>query len=427
MMRIRKNAKDLSNNEKKDFIAALKALKVKQVRAPDGSQISVHDQFVAIHLGVTRKFKHGTMMPFGGHNGGHGNAAFLAWHREYLRRIEIALQDISGKPDLSIPYWDWTDRDTTMKKVFVDAFLGGNGTGPDVTNAFGFFGKTVVNGPFSKANGWPIDPRVHRWRLTNPLQFGDELIRNLSDPADLPSQAQVEDLFATDKNVYEAFRRALEAGTQMHNFMHGWVGGTMVMHSSPNDPIFMLNHSNIDRIWALWQSDGHQGDSHYPYTGEPEGHNLEDSMWPWDGGGTGVTTTPDIQDLIPGYSEDVWPAHVLDCKTLDYAYVTWDRVKVLLDAAVERWRDRMGFMPDLTIHGDNFGWNSRQQLASATAFGLRLIEPNKVGNNRGHETNLVKALKHGAPGFPPMPLGGPPVPKSEVAEIAHWVDMGMPG
>src|SRR5205085_2080637 len=29
--------------------------------------------------------------------------------------------------------------------------------------------------------------------------------------------------------------------------------GTMMLPTSPNDPIFFLHHSNVDRLWAIWQ------------------------------------------------------------------------------------------------------------------------------------------------------------------------------
>ena len=425
-MRLRKNVVDLTTAEKSDFVAALKDLKAKQIAAPDGSQISAYDQFVAIHLGVTRKLKNGQLMSFGAHNGAHQNAAFLPWHREYLRRIELELQDLSNNADMTIPYWDWPNREATADEIFDDSFMGGDATGPDVVNQFGFFGRTVITGPLAKANGWPIDPRVHRRSLNNPLEFGDELIRNLRSVDELPTPEDIDNLFDSDKDDYEAFREALETDPRLHNAIHGWVGGSMGFMSSPNDPIFLLNHANIDRLWALWQTDGHGGEGFYPDAGEPEGHNQENPMWPWDGGNTGVTTVSEIQALIPNFTDEVRPVDILDCRILDYGYVPWERVKAILDGAIERWKDRTGFLPDLSVHGNNFDWDTSEKLANSMAFGVRLIEPNKVANNRGHETNLVVALKSGVPGFPRMPLGGPFLPKVEIAEIAHWIDSGMP-
>lgn len=51
------------------------------------------------------------------------------------------------------------------------------------------------------------------------------------------------------RNVLEGF-----AGVAAHNHVHGWVGGDMLLTTSPNDPAFYLNHCNVDRVWAEWQS-----------------------------------------------------------------------------------------------------------------------------------------------------------------------------
>ena len=39
----------------------------------------------------------------------------------------------------------------------------------------------------------------------------------------------------------------------MHNRVHVWVGGGMAPGSSPNDPVFFLNHCFVDKIWHDWQ------------------------------------------------------------------------------------------------------------------------------------------------------------------------------
>jgi len=372
------------------------------------------------------------LLPSGEENGAHSNAAFLSWHREYILRVEAELQKITNDDQLTIPYWDWSDKKGTLNNIFVDAFMGGDGTGAREGP-----GKQVdPTHPFSKQNGWPIDIRVHVRRLHLTQSWGDQLRRNLQGDALLTEQHHIETLFGSTNDKYEDFRGALEAGPRMHNDMHGWIGGSMVDFSSPNDPIFMLNHSNIDRLWALWQSFGHFGDNFYPRTGEPKGHNLNDSMWPWNGGRVNIVpqyNNFDIRGLTQSTSDEVKPVQLLDCKELNYCYVDWPRVKEILDGALSRWKQREGF-PDtvsdadiLSIHGSNLSWSSKSDLVSSTARGIRLIEPNKVGVGRGFETNLIQVLNKGIPGTAPqMPRGGPWLPKIEVAEIAHWIDCGMP-
>ena len=44
-----------------------------------------------------------------------------------------------------------------------------------------------------------------------------------------------------------------------HNQVHCWVAlpGHMCSAVSPRDPVFMLHHGNIDRVWAEWNNRGH--------------------------------------------------------------------------------------------------------------------------------------------------------------------------
>lgn len=96
--------------------------------------------------------------------------------------------------------------------------------------------------------------------------------------------------------------------------------------SSPYDPVFWLNHANVDRLWAEWQDKGQTGSSFYPSRGRPFGHNLHDPMWPWDGG---LSTPGSIGpgNIVPLLSSSkpkdvVTVADVLDFRKLGYTYDT---------------------------------------------------------------------------------------------------------
>ena len=64
----------------------------------------------------------------------------------------------------------------------------------------------------------------------------------------------------------------------------------------------------------------------------------------------------------------------------------------------------------------------RNKLANCVTFGLPLIEPGKPGR----ETFLVTSLTKGFKAFPRMPHPGPYMSEEHVAEIARWIDDGMP-
>ena len=58
--------------------------------------------------------------------------------------------------------------------------------------------------------------------------------------------------------------------------------------TAARDPLFFLLHCNVDRLWAKWQKQNGRFDPALAasYTGDPNnpiGHNLNDTMWPWNG------------------------------------------------------------------------------------------------------------------------------------------------
>jgi tyrosinase len=61
--------------------------------------------------------------------------------------------------------------------------------------------------------------------------------------------------------------------------VHVWVGGDMLPSSSPNDPVFYINHCNVDRIWEAWLTK--HGRSYLPPQSAPaflKGHRINDQM-----------------------------------------------------------------------------------------------------------------------------------------------------
>jgi tyrosinase len=78
----------------------------------------------------------------------------------------------------------------------------------------------------------------------------------------------------------------------LHNRVHVWVGGDMLPSSSPNDPVFYLNHCNVDRIWAAWQKQ-HLSAPYRPGQGAPPSlfrHRIDDPMYSiFAAGGNGPT------------------------------------------------------------------------------------------------------------------------------------------
>ncbi|MEW6349471.1 MAG: cytochrome c [Thermodesulfobacteriota bacterium] len=107
--------------------------------------------------------------------------------------------------------------------------------------------------------------------------------------------------------------------------------------------------------------------------------------------------------------------------------VHWPRVKEILDGIMARWEEEHGRKPHMKgAHQADIGWNTKEQLASSAPYDKQLIEPDKVGNGRAHETNLVRILTSYIGGYRRMPSRGPYLSRAEIEEIAQWIDAGMP-
>lgn len=276
-MGVRKNQSTLTAQEKQNFVDAVLALKAN----------GTYNQFVQQHrdsMAMSNMWAH------------HG-PAFLPWHREFLRRFELALQAVN--PTVNLPYWNWTVDNSPTSSIWSNDFMGGNGRPSD---------GRVMTGPFAFDNG--------NWNLNVNDDPGQDLRRRLGQGASsLPSATQVNQCVAVtpydsapwNTTSNPSFRNMLEGWIgpgQIHNRVHVWVGGSMLASTSPNDPVFFLHHCNVDRLWAIWQN-MHPTEGYLPVSGGPSGHNLNDPMLPW--GGT-VTPTSVLNISSLGYSYDNMPS-----------------------------------------------------------------------------------------------------------------------
>jgi hypothetical protein len=287
-MKCRKNVRDLSPAEKTAYVKAVLALKTAPSRIP-GAQTAVTngggtpnrwDDYVWIHSVVGA--------------GAHRGSAFGPWHREFLRQLELDLRQVSGNPEISIPYWDWTvDRTpATPGWPFTDDFMGGFGTPGsfEITGASPFADPAVwrmnirsVQAPslrLRRAQGVPAPgPLPTRTTTVVPglaVTPWDVVPFNGNPPAD-PAQR------AAQANA--AFRKYLE--WLLHDGIHVWIGGANQTFTdgghmtfpavAVNDPIFFLHHANVDRLWTIWQQ-LHPGLGYEPAAGANAGHNLNDVM-----------------------------------------------------------------------------------------------------------------------------------------------------
>lgn len=259
-----------------------------------------------------------------GRNAAHSGPAFLPWHRWMLILLENHLQRVLNDPNFGLPYWNWAiDGDLPQPQQPLSPLWS--------NNCMGGSGIPVTNGPF--ANGsWQVNIEGVLDQDGNPVivSVNRGLERELAgDPLGpvLPSTTQVRAVVKSNApNIFydtfpwnqssSGFRNALEGwinGPSMHNLVHVWIGGDMGPATSPNDPVFYLNHCNVDRIWTGWQQIN--GNPPYlPGTNEPSylmRHRLNDLLY-------AVTTNPLFD---PIYQGNVTPSDLLDTSTI-YVYDT---------------------------------------------------------------------------------------------------------
>jgi tyrosinase len=237
-------------------------------------ELSTYDIFVFWHV-VAMSMD----LPPG--NAAHGGPIFLAWHRMYLIRIEEMCQQVLGKPDFGLPYWDWAAdgelpaQDQWRTDLWREEYLG-EARGRVRTGRLSEFPVRIHQHPITGVLH-SIDPRpIERSAGLHPLAL------------DLPTKPQEQ--FALAQTVYDqpdwdvdaiSHRNILEGwinAPQLHNRVHVWVGGDMAPGTSPNDPVFFLNHCNVDRLWEQWM--GSHGRVYSPSRGRgPQGHRIDSSMF----------------------------------------------------------------------------------------------------------------------------------------------------
>ncbi len=245
-MAIRKDANTLTAAERAEFVAAVQALKAE----------GIYDQFVLRHANASM----GDI---------HRCSAFLPWHRRFIFDLELELQRVSGNPNLGIPYWNWPSGGANAS-MWNDDLLGGNGDAGGVvrTGPFRAGQWTVIN-----SSGLPAGPLMR--------EFGQNGLPTLPTQAEINQVMNVTpyDVSPWNLNSNPSFRNQLEGwiGPNLHNRGHVWVGGSMLPMTSPNDPVFFMNHCMVDKIWHEWQL-RFPNQGYLPANGGPFGQNLTDPM-----------------------------------------------------------------------------------------------------------------------------------------------------
>ncbi|KAH8891538.1 monooxygenase [Thozetella sp. PMI_491] len=248
---VRKEWRELSDTEKAEYLRAavcLRGLPKEKYAAIDAVTTRM-DDLVYTHFSLNTEI--------------HFVANFLPWHRWFVQLHEDLLRTECGYTGTQ-PYWDWTidaDAQNTPNSPVFDPVTGFGGDGKRTSSDVAGFQRCVVDGPFANTNltlamGWPdmntVGNRLHCFtrefnggmgRDAN----GDMIIGDMQAGAYNSNTMSIIYAFET----YAGMSSMLEG--LPHAQIHSIIFGDMGPATSPNEPLFFLHHTNVDRVWAKWQ------------------------------------------------------------------------------------------------------------------------------------------------------------------------------
>ncbi|AXW61821.1 tyrosinase [Ralstonia solanacearum] len=256
MVRVRKNANQLTPAERNRFISAMAQLNNRGT----GRFADFRNMHVAGRADQQA----------------HGGPGFLPWHRAYLLDLERELQAID--PAVTIPYWRF---DRPAPNLFTTDFIGV----PDALGTVGF-------SPANPLQFWATDgvQGILRRQLgASPSAQANPSIRTEAQTLALGSS-------------YQNFR-TMQGNPHGSAHVSYFGGSISSIPTAAKDPLFFLLHCNVDRLWAKWQSQAGRYDANVAaaYDSGPTptsllaGHNLKDTLWPWNG-----IVTPPRPSTAPG-------------------------------------------------------------------------------------------------------------------------------
>ncbi|KAG5744610.1 hypothetical protein H9Q70_012690 [Fusarium xylarioides] len=265
---IRRDWKALSKGERRAYINAVLCLRKKPSKADPAFAPGArtrYDDFVAVHINQTLSI--------------HGTGNFFTWHRYFTWAYEQALRDECGYTGTQ-PYWNWFETGDFASNTVFDGsetsmsgdgkYVKHNGALSGMQNIFipsGNGGGCLKDGPFlgAVANLGPPSPGMDGMKATStPLEYNPRCLRrDLSHYAidqwmTLPNLWNITLGKASHsiKAMQDEFQgRFADEFLGIHAAGHFVMGGdSSDLFSSPNDPIFFLHHSMVDRIYWIWQA-----------------------------------------------------------------------------------------------------------------------------------------------------------------------------
>ncbi|KAJ3105134.1 hypothetical protein HDU97_008416 [Phlyctochytrium planicorne] len=226
--RTRKDFRDLSPKEQKDFFRAYTHLH--NVPSLMGRMNRYHD-YVSLHASGGRWF--------------HGVNYFLPWHRYFSALLEKDMQDYLKNATFAFPYWAWGSNSDNWNMpetgmLTPENFGTSSYNSPTYCVDDGFMNKTWVT------YGGGCITRYIQTQEPESIMYSEAYM--------LSAISMSPKTNATYKS-FDEFQDILADGP--HNSFHSAIGGGDGSMSrtatSVNDPIFFMHHNNIDRYWQAFQ------------------------------------------------------------------------------------------------------------------------------------------------------------------------------
>jgi tyrosinase len=219
----------------------------------------------------------------------HSSILFAPWHRPYLALFEQSLYGVvqvvatkfpqalkarfaAAAKDFRIPYWDWASSASPAFPTFLTTeqikIMGTDGTIKPILNplfSFKFHPVNPARGDFDSY--WSQFDETVRYPDREGQSQNSQVTRALRNESDslrtnvsiiLLSQTYGQfDAFSNNAWLQNGHPGQYSSLEDLHNEIHDKTGGNGHMSSldvAGFDPIFMLHHCNVDRLWAMWQA-----------------------------------------------------------------------------------------------------------------------------------------------------------------------------
>ncbi|CAK7205161.1 hypothetical protein SEUCBS139899_007926 [Sporothrix eucalyptigena] len=212
----------------------------------------------------------------GGANSGYcPHGQILAGHvRKAAKQYPVETIDTytAAAQTFRIPYWDWA-QDATLPTAVISQTVNFNSPSGPSTMRNPLYSFQFPNFPFKSSNGGfggslaQFNETKRCTLVSGPTAGTSDMI--LADTVLTSDGAQLQDkVYAvfTQSTTFEAMATMSNAGASFeepHNVVHddiacfsvaGHSGHMGDLNWSGFDPVFMLHHANVDRLYAMWQA-----------------------------------------------------------------------------------------------------------------------------------------------------------------------------